>query len=136
MKYVSIILPSSLHQFVTSCVMHSVAMVTIANITNNSLLYLVILPMSTATMLSKISSQSYTYEVLGRKHTAYIIGLTTSIMSGARLVTPIVAGYIMEHSLTWTLYLAAVTTTLSGVFYICVFYRKKHLDAAVKVKGE
>lgn len=137
MKYISKVMPTSLSQFLASCVVHSVAMVAMANATNQNLLYMIILPMSMATMVSKISSQSYTNQVLGRGHTAYIVGITSSIMSAARLVTPIVAGYVMQYvGLTVTLYLSAASTLLSGAFYVGVSFRVKSESSDMKVKHE
>ena len=119
MKYVSTVIPKSFHQLIISCILHAVAMVTVTLTSDTSHLYLVIIPMSMAAMVGKISYQSYVNETVGKKHMAYLIGINGSMNSFCRLSTPVIAGYIMEgFSKALTLYCAAFCTLLASALFV------------------
>jgi len=134
MKYISVIVSSRIAQLLISCLISAVTMVTVSNVPDLTSLYLVIAFMSTSTMLGKVSLQSYTTLVLGKHNTGYLVGISGTVMSSARLITPLFAGHLMQHfGISVTLYCGAVCTLLALAGYVIVHYRYTKKN---KIKSE
>ena len=89
--------------------------------------------MSITSIVSKVAYQSYVNQTVGRRHTAYLIGITSSMNSVSRLSSPIVVGYLMEgFSMATTLYCSSFCVLVASVLFIVVGCR----ESTVKSKTE
>lgn len=133
-------MPRAFHQLLTSCLLNAVAMVTIANASNSTMLYLVTIPLSLSSMLGKVSYQNYITQTLGKEHTGYLIGIMGSTTSFARLSSPVIVGLIMESfDATLTLYTSSACTLLAGLLHVFIELRtyrsKSKIDQLVIARG-
>ncbi|XP_067950792.1 major facilitator superfamily domain-containing protein 9-like [Watersipora subatra] len=123
-KYITKLLPRSLYQLLLACALSTFVMLSIGNLSNPSYLYVFMVPLSVAAMLSKISYQSYVNQTIGKGHTAYLIGIMGSINSFSRLSSPIIVGYLMDsYTSAMSLYVAAFSTTLAAMLYFTVEFK-------------
>lgn len=120
MRLIARLLNSNYHQLMAACLLYAAAVTTLANVSHSGYIYPTVLLMSLSTTISKVSVVSFSHDIVGKDHTSVLVGLNASLTSIARLLSPIVAGYIIHwYGVSTALYLISSIQLLG--FSLCFF---------------